>query len=96
MPVASGRRCILAGSVPAMHAAASSGIPAAEPAVTRPASAPVNLAMTSPALPFSSCMSTYQREASSMAFTTDGGIRLPPRTVSQEPALITRLTPSLR
>ena len=57
MPAVSGSRAILAGSGPVMQAAACNCIPAQALAVTRPASAPVCRATTSPAFRLSSCMS---------------------------------------
>ena len=95
MPVVSGSCHIFAGSVPAMHAADSSTMPAAEPAVTSPASAPVSRAMTSPAFWLSSCRSINHRDASFIASTTAGGMMLPPYTVIQLAALMMRLTSSL-
>ena len=77
-----------------MHAADSSTIPAADPAVTSPASAPVSRAMTSPAFWFSSCRSMNHREASFIDSTTAVGMMLPPYTVIQLAALMIRLTPS--
>ena len=94
MPRVSGNLDTLAGSVPVMHAAACRSIPAPDPAVTRPASAPVSLAMTSPAFLFSSCRSTKLRDASSIALNAGPGMILPPATVTHDQALITGLTPS--
>ena len=94
IPRVSGSRHTFAGSVPVMHAAACRSIPAPEPALTSPASAPVSLAITSPALRLSSWRSTKLRDASSMALTTGGGMMLPPATVTHDHALMTGLTPS--
>ena len=93
IPVVSGSRRTRAGSVPVMHAAASRTIPAADPAVTRPTSAPVTLAMTSPAFWLSSFRSTNHLDASSIACNTAGGMMLPPNTVRQDAPLISLRTP---
>ena len=93
MPRVSGSLHTFAGSAPVMHAAACSSIPAPDPADTSPASAPVSLAITSPALRLRSWRSTKLRDASSMALNTGAGMMLPPATVTQDQALITGLTP---
>ena len=94
MPRVSGSLHTFAGSVPVKQAAACRSIPEPDPAVTSPASAPVSLAITSPALRLSSCRSTKLRDASSIALTTGVGMILPPATVTHDQALITGLTPS--
>ena len=62
------------------------------PAVTIAASAPVALAMISPALSWSSVMMTYRPAASSMASITLGSGMDPPRWVAVLHALMTLLT----
>ena len=77
----------------AMQAALARVRAAAAPEVTMPACAPVALAMTRLAAACSSAMSTDAPAASTMACSTSGSIRLPPRRVSVPAALMRRGTP---
>ena len=76
-----------------MQAAAASVIALLDPAVGRPASAPVASAMAFPAQCWSSGMCTKHLEASSIALKTSGGEMEPPMRVKVPAALTTRLMP---
>ncbi len=78
IPRVSGRRVILAGSSPAMHAAACKMSPALAPAVTNAASAPSMRAMAAPAASFSSSRFTRACEASRIASSASGRRSEPP------------------
>ena len=77
-----------------MHAAAASVNPAAAPAVTYPASAPVTSARYRPAAACSSSMRTHCRAASAIAAATSGAIGMPLSRVSGPAALMMGRTPS--
>ena len=94
IPVVSGRRPIRSGSLPAMHAAAASRSPPAEPEVTWAPSMPTRRAMCAPARRFSSAMSTKAPAASVMASRTGLGISEPLAMVFMPRALTIGRTPS--
>ena len=77
-PVVSGSCAILAGSFPAITAAACRTSPPAEPLDTNAASAPTISAMISPALAFSSWTSTSTLAALFIASITSRRSFVPP------------------
>jgi len=73
-----GQASDLAGSAPAMHAAACKMRPELAPAVTNAASAPSMRAMAAPAASLSSSMFTSACEASRIASSASGRSMEPP------------------
>ena len=94
IPSVLGRRFILAGSSPAITAAACSTSPPAAPLATKPASAPVASAITRLAARLRSSRLTIIPAALFIASRISGRILLPPCAVVLPDALIMRLTPS--
>ncbi len=81
------------GLLPATQAAAASTMPAADPQVTSPASAPVTSAIRLPTARLSSSISTKRVEASAIAASTSGSINDPPANVVGPRPLMIGLAP---